>query len=75
MQDIIITGQRVHKEIRIFLYCLSLMFILNVFSIFWYKTNWFELLSELPFVIILSIAFYIGLAGLRWLKKLFQKSE
>lgn len=60
MKDINIklTVKRQKTELFIWLVCFIIAFGLNVFSIIYYKTEWKELLTQIFWVLALSILFY-----------------
>lgn len=59
MKDFVLTVKRQRKEIRIYLICFILAFALNIFAILFYQTEWKELLTQIFWVLALSIGFYI----------------
>lgn len=59
MKDFVLTAKRQRKEIRIYLICFMLAFALNIFAILFYQTEWKELLTQIFWVLALSIGFYI----------------
>jgi presenilin-like A22 family membrane protease len=60
MKDINIklTENRQRTELFIWLVCFIIAFGLNIFSIIYYKTEWKELLTQIGWVLALSILFY-----------------
>jgi len=75
MKDIVITGKRLRLEGLIFTGCFIVAFLLNVFSIVFYKTEWKELYTQLLWVICLSCLIYFLFLVLRllyfFLKRIF----
>lgn len=67
MKDILITAQRQRKELIIYLICLLVAIGLNIFSIIKYSTSWSELITQLPYVIIISLGIYVVTAVVRLL--------
>lgn len=59
MKDTIITGATKKRELVIFIFCLALAFLLNVFSILRYGTQWNELYTMWYVVLLLAIFLYI----------------
>ncbi|MDZ7264201.1 MAG: hypothetical protein ONB16_06420 [candidate division KSB1 bacterium] len=59
MKDIVITRNRIKKEV----FSLAVMFLialcLNIFAIIAYDTNWSELITELPFVVVIALVLYL----------------
>jgi len=65
MKPIIITPKRIRKELFIWLGALLIAVLLNVYSILKYKTSWTELVSQLGYVIAISIVLYLLAALIR----------
>ena len=65
MKETIITGKRKKHEILVLAICLGIACILNIFSILVYKTDYKELYSELPTVIIIALLLYLLSIGIR----------
>lgn len=65
MKDIVIPGKRIKQELLILAITIGIAVVLNIFSIIKFKTNWVELVSQLPIVIALGIAIYIIVVLLR----------
>lgn len=73
MKEIILTAERIKKEILIYLGCLTFGILLNIIAILSYETSFSELWSELPFVLVLSLAFYAVISLFRVLYLGFRK--
>lgn len=58
MKDIIITGKRIKTELKILLGAYITANLLNVFAIWYYETNWLELLTFQRLIIVISILLY-----------------
>jgi uncharacterized membrane protein len=58
MKDIVFTSKRIKKEAYILLGCFAFAFILNILSIFIYKTQWFEIFTQIGYVVIITIILY-----------------
>jgi len=65
MKDIIIPVQRQKKELRILLICFACSFLLNIAAIIIYKTSWAEVITQLGYVFIIALAFYVLIAIIR----------
>ena len=65
MKETIITGKRKKQEILVLAICLGIACILNILSILVYKTDYKELYSELPTVIIIALLLYLLSIGIR----------
>ncbi|WP_066631525.1 hypothetical protein [Labilibacter marinus] len=72
MQDIILKGTSVKREIITFLISFIVAFGINLYAIIEYKTPWAELITSLGFVAILAVCFYLIVAIVRlitiWIK-------
>ncbi|RNC65646.1 hypothetical protein D7D25_05715 [Proteiniphilum sp. X52] len=67
MQDIIITSKRIRKEITILLVCFITAFIINVVAIAVYKTSWIEVVTQIGYVIVITIFLYLIVAVFRFI--------
>ena len=65
MKETIITVKRKKHEILFLAICLGIACILNILSILVYKTDYKELYSELPTVIIIALLLYLLSIGIR----------
>ncbi|MDR1744053.1 MAG: hypothetical protein LBR48_09620 [Dysgonamonadaceae bacterium] len=65
MKDIVITSKMINREMRIWLICFLLAFLLNVVAVCIYKTSWVEIFSQIGYVVVISIVFYAILAFFR----------
>jgi len=73
MRDIQITGKTIKKELIILLTITIISYLLNVFSIIFYKTLWTELYSSLFYVLFFAVALYLLLIPTRILLLLIFK--
>ena len=58
MKDIIITSQKLKRERNIYLLRIILAFIVNVIAIIVYSRPWIEVISQIGYVIVISIFIY-----------------
>lgn len=65
MKDIVITSQRIKKELYILLGCFFIAFIVNILSIIIYKTRWNEVFTQLGYVVVISLALYLFVGVIR----------
>lgn len=70
MKDTVINAAIKKRELVIFLICLALAFLLNVFSILQYNTNWNELYTMWYVVLFVSLVLYLMSWLVRGLYKL-----
>lgn len=59
MKDILITVKQQKREFLIWLASFALAFLLNVFAISAYGTDWSELGTQLVWVLVLSFLIYV----------------
>jgi hypothetical protein len=71
-QDTIITAQRKRKEVRIFLSCFIIAFLVNILAIIIYKSHWTQIITSSGYVFIIGICFYILILFLRLIVQLFK---
>ena len=67
MKDVLISGRRMARELRIFLGCFVLALALNVYAIHLYKTAWKELLTTLHITLAVAIIIYVLLGIVRFI--------
>lgn len=78
MKDIIITSQKLKRERNIYLLSFILAFIVNVIAIIVYSRPWIEVISQIGYVIVISIFIYFILwipRGIRVLIRLFRRKK
>ena len=63
MKDIVISGKQIQFELKILLCAYIAANLLNVFAIWFYETNWTEILTFQRLIIAITFLFY----GLIWL--------
>lgn len=65
MKDLIITSRRLKKEIYILSTCFIIAFLINIFSIITFKTPWYEIFTQIGYVIVITFVLYLIMACLR----------
>ena len=79
MKDIRITAQRQKKELKILMFCFSIAFIINIYSIITFKTDWTESYRYIGYVLVIAAFLYVLLAILRFafiiIKKAFKQRK
>ncbi len=63
MNDIILRGAAIKRELTVLLISFVVAFGVNVYAVIAYETQWSELLTSMGFVLILTLIFYL-VAGL-----------
>ncbi|MDQ7817392.1 MAG: hypothetical protein RDU14_10255 [Melioribacteraceae bacterium] len=59
MKDIIINKESIQRELKIWLISFLIALILNVIAIILYDASWWELITELHYVFVLSVVVFI----------------
>lgn len=59
MKDIIITSKRIQKELYILAATFSVAFIINLFAILKFKTPWYEIFTQIGFVVVITFILYL----------------
>lgn len=58
MKDIVLSVKRQKTELKIFIFCVLLAYMMNIISIIVYDTSWSELWTQSLWMLILSCVFY-----------------
>lgn len=79
MKDIVITGKRRRKEVIILLSCFVVAFLINVVAIIKYKTPWYEIFTQIGYVLVIALVLFLIVTLIRVLiwavKKVFKKNK
>ena len=59
MKDIIIKGAIFKRELLFFLLSILIAFGMNIYAIISFETSWAELLTQLPFIILVALIIYL----------------
>ncbi len=59
MKDLIITSGRLKKEIYIVSACFIAAFATNIVSIILFKTPWYEVFTQIGYVIVITVTLYL----------------
>lgn len=73
MKDLIITSRRLKKEIYILSTCFIIAFLINIFSIIAFKTPWYEIFTQIGYVLVITIILYLLVAIVRVVAFLIKK--
>ncbi|MGD8782509.1 MAG: hypothetical protein PVH88_26575 [Ignavibacteria bacterium] len=65
MKDITIPGQLIKKEIRIWVSCLVIAVLVNIYAIVEYNASWVEVISQLHTELLLAFLFYLVATSVR----------
>lgn len=73
MKDIVISAKRIKKEGYILLICFALAFMTNIISIILFKTPWYEIFTQIGYVIVITVTLYLLVAFFRFIIYLVNK--
>ena len=65
MKDILITRKRQKTELKIWLICLGVSFVLNIYAIIAYEGQWTELFTSIGFILTSSVVMYVVILFIR----------
>lgn len=65
MKDIVIKENHIRRELWIFLACLAVMEVINIFAIVKYDGSWVEVFKSLGFVAVAGVVTYLVVALIR----------
>lgn len=65
MKNLVITAKKLRKEILISAVCFIAAFIINIISIIIYKTPWYEIFTQIGYILVITLLFYIFAIVLR----------
>lgn len=75
MKDTIITVKTKKRELKILLVCFAVAFAVNVYAIIAFDRGWEELLTQIGFVVAITLVLYFAAAiirlAVRWTAKIF----
>lgn len=59
MKDLVISSKRLKKEILIIAICFIVASIINIISVIIYKTPWYEIFTQVGYVIVITLILYL----------------
>ena len=65
MKDITIKGKDIGKELRVFIGCIVVMELVNIYAIIVYGGKWIEVLKSLGFVFVSALVLYATIGVIR----------
>lgn len=66
MKDIVITAGRIRRECNFYLLSFVVAFLSNVYAVVHFGRPWIELLSQIGYVVVISVVVYFAL----WIPRL-----
>ncbi len=73
MKDTIITARAKRRELWVALGCFVAAFLVNLGAIIRYGTPWYELFSQLGYVVCLAVGFYVLTWIVRGIVRIFRR--
>lgn len=73
MKDLIITSRRLKRETVILTFCFIIAFLINIFSIITFKTPWYEIFTQIGYVIAIALILYLFVMVFRAVVYLIKK--
>lgn len=67
MKDIVITSKRLKKEIYLLSACFFAAFLTNIIAIIVFKTPWYEMFTQIGYVIAITLVLYLIVALFRFI--------
>jgi putative Mn2+ efflux pump MntP len=75
MKDTVITAKRKKTELLTFLVCFGVAFLLNVGCIIYYKTPFYEMFTQIGFVLVITLGLYLIWTAIRLIIWLFRRKK
>lgn len=73
MKELVISSKRLKKEILIFAICFIIAFAVNVIAIIYFKTPWYEMFTQIGYVLLITISLYFIVIAIRFIAFLIRK--
>lgn len=65
MRDIVIPAKRVRTELLTLAVCFAISVLLNIVSIIWFHTPFYEVFTQIGYTVVISVVLYILWTGIR----------
>jgi len=79
MKDLVISSNKLKKEILFFAVCFVAAFIINIIAVIIYKTPWYEMFTQIGYVLVITLVIYFMVILFRviilLIKKLFVRKS
>jgi len=75
MKDTLITAKRKKTELVTFGVCLALAFLLNVGCIIYYKTPFYEAFTQIGYMLVIALTFYLAWTAARLVRRLLRRKK
>ena len=78
MKDLVISSKMLKKELLILLSCFIAVCLVNIVSIIVFKTSFWEIFTQLGYVVVITVVLYVLAAVMRLLiysiRKIFKRT-
>ena len=75
MKDTLITARRKKTELLTFLACLGLAVLVNIGSIIYFHTPFYEVFTQIGYTLMIALAFYLIWTAVRLIVWLFRRKK
>ena len=75
MKDTLITARRKKTELLTFLACLGLAVLVNIGSIIYFHTPFYEVFTQIGYTLMIALAFYLIWTSVRLIVWLFRRKK
>ena len=75
MKDTVITAKRKKTELLTLLACFGLAFLLNVGCIIYYQTPFYEMFTQIGFMLVITLGLYLVWTAIRLIIWLFRRKK
>lgn len=67
MKEIVVSPKRLKNEITIFAICFGIAFIFNLYAIIRFQTPWYEIFSQIGYVLLITVSLYFVVIFIRFI--------
>jgi len=75
MKDTLITAKRKKTELLTFLVCFGIAFLLNVGCILYFKTPFYEMFTQIGYMLVITLCLYLIWTSIRLIIWLFRRKK
>lgn len=75
MKDTVITAKRKKTELLTFLVCFGVAFLVNVGCILYYHTPFYEMFTQVGFMLVIALGLYLIWTAIRLIIWLFRRNK
>ena len=75
MKDTLITAERKRIELKTACVCLLLAILVNIGSIIYFHTPFYEVFTQIGYTLVIALGFYLIYTAIRLMIRLFRKKK